>query len=709
MCCSDAMSSRIVRITMGPGDIMTVRLQVRFCTYGSAVIRCTIRKSHHLNQPWPTRRCDPARSSSLACSAVAGRRELIASGATAVRRYVASATSLASGNRALTGSCSLRADLTSTYQSFTYTLSIAGITIGKTATVTDAGFYKVSTGALVKSIPCTAKANTATGTWTCTADGGAQISSVYAPVDPISVLVSAGVYASPSSFYFSVKVDGVKVKGNVAASIAQGSRFLDVTSPPRRPFFFSRILNVAFPHRRKETLVAFLPRRGSLASRFLPVALPPRRSSSCSHFLSWSHLLSIRISKPVLSPSRRIPRRASSLVPSPSRSRLHASSPTGNGMALPLSSNLRPFFPVLPPFITSSPSPIFRSASDSFLPFFTFLLAPLFPSDAPSASRHDAHSPPSPTLTPPPSPTLTPLPSHTLTHLRRPRSRPSLSHLHSPRFPTSTHLLSTPSPPHLRSASPHLRLTSSPLTSSPPHLISASPHLRLSSSPPHHISASPHLRLSPSPPHLISASSHLRLTSSPPHLISPSPHLPLTSSPPHPISASPHLRLSSSPPHLISASPHLRLTSSPPHHISASPHLRLSPSPPHLISASPHLRLTSSPPHLIFPSPHLPLTSSPPHPISASPHLRLTLSPPHLISASPNLRLTSSPPHLISASPQLRLTTSTPPLISASPHLRLTSSPHHLISPSPHPPLIPSPPLLISASPHLRLTSSLLP
>ncbi|CAI5477602.1 unnamed protein product [Closterium sp. Yama58-4] len=158
---------------------------------------------------------------SLSCSAIAGRRELIASGATAVKRYVASASTLASSNRALTGSCSLRADVTSTYQSFTYTLSVAGIPVGKSATVTAAGFYRVSTGALVKAIPCTAKADTATGTWSCDADGGAQLTSAYVPIDPISALVSAGVYASPSSFYFSVKVDGVEVKGNVVASIGR--------------------------------------------------------------------------------------------------------------------------------------------------------------------------------------------------------------------------------------------------------------------------------------------------------------------------------------------------------------------------------------------------------------------------------------------------------------------------------------------------------
>ncbi|CAI5477590.1 unnamed protein product [Closterium sp. Yama58-4] len=144
---------------------------------------------------------------SLSCSAIAGRRELIASGATAVKRYVASASTLASSNRALTGSCSLRADV------------VAGIPVGKSATVTAAGFYRVSTGALVKAIPCTAKADTATGTWSCDADGGAQLTSAYVPIDPISV--SAGVYASPSSFYFSVKVDGVEVKGKVVASIGR--------------------------------------------------------------------------------------------------------------------------------------------------------------------------------------------------------------------------------------------------------------------------------------------------------------------------------------------------------------------------------------------------------------------------------------------------------------------------------------------------------
>ncbi|CAI7891087.1 unnamed protein product [Closterium sp. NIES-53] len=157
---------------------------------------------------------------SLSCSAIAGRRGLIASGASSVRRYQASST-LASSNRALTGSCALRADVSSTYQSFTFTSSVAGIPIGKSATVTAAGFYRLSTGALVKAIPCTAKADTATGTWSCNANGGAQLTSAYVPINPIEPLKSAGVFTSPSSFYFSVNVDGVEVKGNVVASVGQ--------------------------------------------------------------------------------------------------------------------------------------------------------------------------------------------------------------------------------------------------------------------------------------------------------------------------------------------------------------------------------------------------------------------------------------------------------------------------------------------------------
>ncbi|CAI5511035.1 unnamed protein product [Closterium sp. Naga37s-1] len=130
-------------------------------------------------------------------------------------------STLASSNRALTGSCALRADVSSTYQSFTFTSSVAGIPIGKSATVTAAGFYRLSTGALVKAIPCTAKADTATGTWSCNANGGAQLTSAYVPINPIEPLKSAGVFASPSSFFFSVNVDGVEVKGNVVASVGQ--------------------------------------------------------------------------------------------------------------------------------------------------------------------------------------------------------------------------------------------------------------------------------------------------------------------------------------------------------------------------------------------------------------------------------------------------------------------------------------------------------
>ncbi|CAI5523753.1 unnamed protein product [Closterium sp. Naga37s-1] len=118
---------------------------------------------------------------SLTCSAIAGRHLLQITGT----RYHAF-SKLYTTNFVLGGKATLSANVMTTVQSTSFTITLTGVPDGSTPTFTTPGYYNSTSGAL--------------------------------PVGTLKTLIDAKLFKQPTAFLFSFKVDDVLVTAKVSAS-----------------------------------------------------------------------------------------------------------------------------------------------------------------------------------------------------------------------------------------------------------------------------------------------------------------------------------------------------------------------------------------------------------------------------------------------------------------------------------------------------------
>ncbi|CAI5943551.1 unnamed protein product [Closterium sp. NIES-65] len=80
--------------------------------------------------------------------------------------------------------------------------------------------YHTTAGQLIAEFTCVPKPTSTLGTYRCTASTLANITVPFRPVSRVKALVDAGFFSNPTSFYSSIKVNGVALRGDIIASVA---------------------------------------------------------------------------------------------------------------------------------------------------------------------------------------------------------------------------------------------------------------------------------------------------------------------------------------------------------------------------------------------------------------------------------------------------------------------------------------------------------
>ncbi|CAI5952357.1 unnamed protein product [Closterium sp. NIES-64] len=150
---------------------------------------------------------------SLTCSAIAGRHLLQITGT----RYHAF-SKLYTTNFVLGGKATLSANVMTTVQSTSFTITLTGVPDGSTPTFTTPGYYNSTSGALVAEFPCTFQLDATSGNYYVNIGENATLTTAYQPVGTLKTLIDAKLFKQPTAFLFSFKVDDVLVTAKVSAS-----------------------------------------------------------------------------------------------------------------------------------------------------------------------------------------------------------------------------------------------------------------------------------------------------------------------------------------------------------------------------------------------------------------------------------------------------------------------------------------------------------
>ncbi|CAI5994756.1 unnamed protein product [Closterium sp. NIES-64] len=110
-------------------------------------------------------------------------------------------------------------NITSTQQRALFTFTVKAVSKTR-APVFSNSSYHTNTGQLVATFACVPKPTTTLGTYRCTTSSLANITVPFRPVNRPKALVDAGFFSNPTAFYSTIKVNGIRLRGSITASVA---------------------------------------------------------------------------------------------------------------------------------------------------------------------------------------------------------------------------------------------------------------------------------------------------------------------------------------------------------------------------------------------------------------------------------------------------------------------------------------------------------
>ncbi|CAI5493239.1 unnamed protein product [Closterium sp. Naga37s-1] len=150
---------------------------------------------------------------SLTCSAIAGRHLL----QTDNTFYHATSNMCSTGK--MTASCTLDANVTTTYQVTNFTIRVSGAPVSSATTITNPKIYTYGTGNTVVEFNCTFTADPKSSTYSCNVAEKVSLTYASKPVGTLKALIDAGLLKNPPPLLVSVQVSGVtNIKGSVSAT-----------------------------------------------------------------------------------------------------------------------------------------------------------------------------------------------------------------------------------------------------------------------------------------------------------------------------------------------------------------------------------------------------------------------------------------------------------------------------------------------------------
>ncbi|CAI5943525.1 unnamed protein product [Closterium sp. NIES-65] len=108
-------------------------------------------------------------------------------------------------------------NITSAQQKAFYSFTVMGVP-SSPAPVFSKSSYRTDAGEIVAEFGCTPKPTSTLGTYRCTSSTVANLTVPFRPVSRVFALVNAGFFFAPYYFYSTIKVNGVRLRGNITAS-----------------------------------------------------------------------------------------------------------------------------------------------------------------------------------------------------------------------------------------------------------------------------------------------------------------------------------------------------------------------------------------------------------------------------------------------------------------------------------------------------------